>query len=988
MADRGFNTPPGTSLVTLEPSRTGLSQPLQIHIQDEVEGVQAIHPDTGIFVPRNEVEKTNILNYINTERSKQELKPLTPKVFDYNNNRFIEYNNARFAAAQEGQRRDDPYKFLIDKWRKSGSKEEANTEGGTSMWQKILDPIGTAKSAGAGMKEIIKDVIPRRRSDFIMYGDVLGSMAGFAGTAHPAGKALAVPKSIMQSVFKSPVFKTGTGASLAAGGMSVVYDVLNNLIRKTKGIPNPTDAEDPGMRAMVEMRNSLAFTYGAAGLGTVASALRPVIGKALFGLGQEAKQMANMAELHDVPLGISIVSSGQGAIASGAKKFGKVIGLFPFIGNIMRQRQLMSEARLTKAIERQGTDIGSVDEFYREQYRLMTKDQKKVFMKDLNDQGFKTLDEAIEAEQRINGYAPIQHMTDVGTFMFDAAKARYMKFAYVNDLLYDDFEKKAMKISKPFIATNNTKQVGQYLKDRLDQMRITMSTSDDFIPSVGEIDDFITNTLGNLPEYITPMQLRGLQRQVNHLYSSMRDIAGKPTFSGSGLLADARKALTTDLNNFALWRQDLTDAEKVIAESAKKSLSRANGVFAKMSPLYKSPAAKKFKFVDENMFSPGPDLPGYFYSDELFNIVARKGITPKTIADIEQLVGPAAFNSTVRTWIHNGFKNSLDKVPVDYYETIVNEAGKKVKIPVTQLIMDPDKFMKNIGYGEPGFEAMMGRIGKDGKIVKENIEILANMLRKTQAQEIPFASQLISRRLVLGGVRSMLKTFSFGMATGAGGGVAGGPVGAMTAVAAGLMARFTADFLSSPQAMKNYTRIVDPAVKDVVRKSAYAQLLKNFYEQKVGNRKSEGLEDFPDEFKTYKGAIDNPDGFFKWLFGAGYKAEMDAVNDDAHQQYMERRYGDNIDVGLSTVQDKQMEEKAGDMLMNQATSPNPRKMANRQPATIDVPNVQTGTEDIFEEDVAVQSPINQGGGHPMNQAQRVALAGGNLDEAIALGGRV
>ena len=163
--------------------------------------------------------------------------------------------------------------------------------------------------------------------------------------------------------------------------------------------------------------------------------------------------------------------------------------------------------------------------------------------------------------------------------------------------------------------------------------------------------------------------------------------------------------------------------------------------------------------------------------------------------------------------------------------------------------------------------------------------------------------------------------------------------------------------------------------------------MKNFYEQKVGNRKSEGLEDFPDEFKTYKGALDNPDGFFKWLFGAGYKAEMDAVNDDAHQQYMERRYGDNIDVGLSTVQDKQMEEKAGDMLMNQATSPNPRKMANRQPATIDVPNVQTGTEDIFEEDVAVQSPINQGGGQ-MNEAQRVALAGGNLDEAIALGGRV
>ena len=90
----------------------------------------------------------------------------------------------------------------------------------------------------------------------------------------------------------------------------------------------------------------------------------------------------------------------------------------------------------------------------------------------LKDQGYDSLEAAIEGELRVNGYAPIQHMTDVGTFMFDAAKARYQKFAYVNDMLYDDFEKKALKISKPFISTNNTKQVAQVLKDRLAQMKI------------------------------------------------------------------------------------------------------------------------------------------------------------------------------------------------------------------------------------------------------------------------------------------------------------------------------------------------------------------------------------------------------------------------------------------------------------------------------------------------------------------------------------
>tara|TARA_R100001480_G_C4733624_1_gene181295 strand:- start:127 stop:1656 length:1530 start_codon:yes stop_codon:yes gene_type:complete len=507
-------------------------------------------------------------------------------------------------------------------------------------------------------------------------------------------------------------------------------------------------------------------------------------------------------------------------------------------------------------------------------------------------------------------------------------------------------------------------------------MQIQTTNYEQFVPTTGKIDDFITKTLASLPEYLTPLQLRGLQREINALYGEMVDQTGNRTFSGSSMLADARKALTTDLNNFALWRQDLTDAEKTIAESAKKSLLRANDVFSKMAPLYKSPAAKKFKFIDENMFSAGPDLPGYFYSDELFNIVARKGITPKTVADIEELVGPAAFASSVRTWMDKGFKNALQKQPVDFYETIINEAGKEVKIPVTQMILDPDQFLKNIGYGEPGFEAMLERTGRNGAVVKENIELLTDLLRKTQSQTIPFASQLISRRLVLGGVRSGLKTFSFGMASGAAGGAAGGPMGAMSAVTAGLLARFTADFLSSPQALKNYTRIVDPKVKDVVRKNAYAQLLKNFYEQKLGNKRSEGLEEFPDEFKTYKGALNNPDGFFTWLFGAGYKSNMDAVNEQSKQQYNESRFGDNIDVSLSQVQERSMEENAADMELGNLSKVSP---------DIPLPNVKSGSEDIFAgSEMTMAGPVSDA---PLNPQQRIALAGGNLDEAIALGNR-
>ena len=55
-------------------------------------------------------------------------------------------------------------------------------------------------------------------------------------------------------------------------------------------------------------------------------------------------------------------------------------------------------------------------------------------------QGYKSYAEALDAELRLNELAPIQHMTDVGAFMFDAAGKRYRQFSYINNMLYDDFE--------------------------------------------------------------------------------------------------------------------------------------------------------------------------------------------------------------------------------------------------------------------------------------------------------------------------------------------------------------------------------------------------------------------------------------------------------------------------------------------------------------------------------------------------------------------
>ena len=51
----------------------------------------------------------------------------------------------------------------------------------------------------------------------------------------------------------------------------------------------------------------------------------------------------------------------------------------------MKERQLRSLIKSKQAIGEQASLIGDPTEFYRAQYKLMTKEQKKTFMKDLKD---------------------------------------------------------------------------------------------------------------------------------------------------------------------------------------------------------------------------------------------------------------------------------------------------------------------------------------------------------------------------------------------------------------------------------------------------------------------------------------------------------------------------------------------------------------------------------------------------------------------------
>jgi hypothetical protein len=965
-----FNTPVGYVNVLIEPSRTGLNYPLYVKVEERVDDKPALSQE-GIFVPRNEIEAENILNYVNKFRTQENMNPVSMDVYNANQERFVNYAIGQYRVTEEGKKADDPYAYFVNNLQSYMDEGKKNNpldqfEG----FDAFRRPNEYALAQYFNIGEFISDFIPKGQADFMLGGELLGSLPAMA---LEASKSLPGAAKVPGSLFSKVMSSGGgvvAGAALGRGMAGASYDFINDLIRLTAGIEKPTDTEDPGMRALVEMRNSAAFTTMAAGLGPLASYLRPVLGK-ILGLGGDASGMSKLADRYGIPIGISIAATGDMA-GNAVKGFGKIIGVFPLIGSIMKDRQLRALVKTKQALETQSGLIGSAEDFYRAQYKLLDKTEKNAFNKELKEYGFNNLDEAIEAQVRLEAYAPIQHMTDVGMFMHKAAQDRYNRFSYVNNLLYDSFEKTANKISQPFIGTSHTKQIGNMLKERIDQYKIQLNNYETYNPQMNEMERFIVETLGNLPDYVNPLQMRGLQKEINRIYGNMRGEFGA-NFVGADILANARKAITTDLNNFAGWKQGLSAEDKATAEVAKRALLRANSVFARMSPIYKSQAAKKFKLIDENMFNAGPELPGWNYSDELYNIVMSKKITPQAINQVKELIGQEAFDSVTRTWLNEGLKNSLRRNnPIDLMVDAPSARGTRPKrIMVTDYAVDPDALLQNIGFDQPGFEAMIDAAGLNGKVVKDNIKNLVEIARKIEGQDIgnPFA--LVKRRIALGGIRTGFKTFSFGAAAGVGGGAA---VFGPAPVIAGLLARYTADFLSSPNVLKNYSQVIDDTASMAVKRAAYTNILRDFYKQmRTGDR----LEEFPDEFKTYQGVLENPGGFSDWLFGAGFESAMSPVGEPgAQQEYQNKRY-QNSDAGLNlgsyVVSD--VEQADMDKIVSSTNV--------KGQAPINVPDVPSmGTEDVMPEiaQAAVPTaPVN------LNRDQRAALASDDIDAAIALG---
>ena len=90
MADLNDMTPPGYQTITIEPSRTGLNYPLYLKVEEVVDDKPALSQE-GLFVPSNDIEAENVLNFVNQKRQAEKLAPVSMDTYNANQSNFMKY---------------------------------------------------------------------------------------------------------------------------------------------------------------------------------------------------------------------------------------------------------------------------------------------------------------------------------------------------------------------------------------------------------------------------------------------------------------------------------------------------------------------------------------------------------------------------------------------------------------------------------------------------------------------------------------------------------------------------------------------------------------------------------------------------------------------------------------------------------------------------------------------------------------------------------
>jgi hypothetical protein len=332
-----------------------------------------------------------------------------------------------------------------------------------------------------------------------------------------------------------------------------------------------------------------------------------------------------------------------------------------------------------------------------------------------------------------------------------------------------------------------------------------------------KVTPFASNLAKLADEPISLDQYRALMKDIDDIINVSRN---------QGLafrdVAELRKALERDLVN-------------IDNPAVRDLFLKANTFFGQTMDLLSTVTSKKFGRADKNIFSFGFSDAGTKNIDQMFEVVYNAK-SAKGMDELFKLVGRPVFRRATQTHIDNAIEQAITRTRQN------------------QQLLNVDFLKESLGLarkGDPRGEALavaLGKIGGDIVDVRRMVDFLDSVAKGGVIDVSKFAT----RRAILGGPSTLVRTFvptaALSGGSGALGGLLGGaPVASLAAVMSVVGIRQFGKLITDPAALKSALKVVEPNLSQMARDAAIARFGKVAAQQ--------GLTSVTEEFEQRSKSI-------------------------------------------------------------------------------------------------------------------------------------
>jgi len=702
--------------------------------------------------------------------------------------------------------------------------------------------------------------------------------------------------------------------------------------------------------------------------------VKPYVGKNIFGISDDLKiqtgtirdemgkeipvnqNMLDLAKKYNIPMNV-FSTSPVGFVKGSAS----VVGLFPFVATKARAAQNAQQLAIAREINSTLNDLSPIGLF--SDSAVLTNKSFKNMVKNFTSTKTLLYKRAMSIGDDIGDrFIPVERLRE---------QAQNLELEYYGGKRPARGEG-ALRLNQPDYSRPQT--VDELLQG-------FTGKSDEFVDALIDLQ-YIAE------DYITGREFKKLQTQLNNL----KKVAAADAKLGTELggVDNFTKAMIAMLNDHDNFRKFDDAAKNSLVSEFAGAMGIANDYFFGNVNYTKGRVAQILGLADKNIAKATDDIdPTMLTGEQVLKILFNDETlySPAAIREMKTVMKPVKLpngqvvdpvKAVARSYIDEGLRNATSYITADvsfldkgkYFgsgKSPIGDLPKEATASFSIPIIDTKALRSTFGLDNPNkMQSMKEVFGEEQYQRITDVMALADQVQQTSFGDV---SAFVKRRGFLGGVNAITNLAFAGF-------VANNPFGNIGLV---LAARYGMSKMSDPKFMEGLTKVMNPELSDLARRQALINTIALAPELSLGIK--EQREDLPQELQNLDPG--NPYDMMKYMLFLADNNVSFPGSESMKLEISPSGYAIGANIVKANTKNEFSQDAQGVIRdMQQVNIQEKETAASAAPDPFLVDNFQNLIKETGVGVGSVQAASKQ-----LNDAQRVALARGNLDEAIALGNR-